>query len=132
MSILDDLEIPADSNLNVVAGLLLLITADPSGVSERLAKFKDAAAEARDLIEQANKATANLALERAQHAEAMDALSRRQASDHEGRLHEARNILAAAESEKREADEKLQRAHAIMHAAENRAADLQQRYSGAK
>jgi hypothetical protein len=128
--LLDDLKILPASDFGVLMGLLMAIATDPDACARRLKELEAASAEARDLIEQANKETSALALRRAEHSTAMDSLTTRQQSEHEQRLHEARNILAAAEALKREADEKLQRAHVVMHAAENRSADLAQRYHG--
>jgi hypothetical protein len=133
-NLFDDLKIPAAGDLGAVAGLQILIAADPEGYAAKIKELTAVSAEARTTTEEANKATANLALERAQHAGAMDAMSRRQASEHEGRLREAQNILAAAEALNREATEKLQKAHAVEHATANRIADMTQRFahSGAK
>jgi hypothetical protein len=132
--LLDDLKIQPASDFGVLMGLLMTIATDPAACARRLKELEAASADARDLIERANKVTATLAIERAQHAETLRGLSARQQSEHEARLHEARNILAAAEALKREADEKLQKAYAVEHATANRIADMTQRFahSGAK
>jgi hypothetical protein len=125
-----DLKIPSIHDVDALVGILLLVASDPEGIARRVAEFKAAADEARDLITQANNETSALALRRAEHAQAMDGLSAKQQAEHEARLREAQRLMAAAETLNREADEKLQRAHDVMHAAEMRSADLSNRLHG--
>jgi uncharacterized coiled-coil protein SlyX len=120
------------SDFGVLTGLLMAIAVDPDACVRRLKELEAASAEARDLIDKANKVTAGQAVERAQHAQAMDALSAKQASEHEQRKREIANERAAVTELAREAEQKVRWAMEHEATVARRASDLQVRYSGAK
>jgi hypothetical protein len=132
MSDTDNLVVPSPEG--AVVGTLMLVIADPEGCLKRAQKLQAAADAERGQREAFAKDRADAAVEDARRQQAADAKHAKQLAELESVRRENQNILAAAEAFNREGAALRQRADQVMHAAENRIADMTQRFAhgGAK
>jgi chromosome segregation ATPase len=82
-------------------------------------------------IDAANRAKGELVAERVAHEHALANATARHQQECEARRRELRAQESDLAERERAADEKFRRGEAALHAAENKAADLRNRYQGA-